>query len=288
MSPDAGPPAMKPVRITDHVTVGGDDPLVLFGGPCAIESPDFTVHMAERIQEICARVGVGYVFKASFDKANRISLSSFRGPGLERGLEVLARVKQATGAPVITDIHEVAQAAPAAEVVDVLQIPALLCRQTDLLLAAAATGAVVNIKKGQFMSPGDMRHAVDKVEQGGSDRILLTERGTTFGFGNLVVDFRGLPQMRQTGYPVVFDATHSVQMPGALGGRSGGQRHFVPYLARAAVGVGIDALFMEIHENPDEALSDGPNMVPLAQLEPLLQQLVALHEVSRAHPAVRL
>jgi 2-dehydro-3-deoxyphosphooctonate aldolase (KDO 8-P synthase) len=276
---------VKKVRITDDVVVGGDERLVLFGGPCAIESRDFTLMMAERIQEICERVGVSYVFKASFDKANRISLSSFRGPGLEEGLEVLAAVKAHTGAPVITDIHESAQAAPAAEVIDVLQIPALLCRQTDLLLAAAATGRAVNVKKGQFLTPGDMRHAVDKIEQGGSERILLTERGTTFGYGSLVVDYRGLPQMRETGYPVVFDATHSVQMPGALGGRSGGQRHFVPYLARAAVAVGVDALFMEVHEDPDQALSDGPNMVPLAALENLLRQLVALHEVARAHPA---
>jgi 2-dehydro-3-deoxyphosphooctonate aldolase (KDO 8-P synthase) len=233
------------------------------------------------IRDICARVGIGFVFKSSFDKANRTSVESYRGPGLDKGLTILARVRDEVGVPIVTDIHDPAQAAPVAEVATILQIPAFLCRQTDLLLAAGETGAVVNVKKGQFVSPAEMLHAVTKIESTGNRRILLAERGTTFGYNNLVVDFRSLPQMAAHGYPVVFDATHSVQLPGGLGGASGGQRQYVPYLARAAVAVGVDALFMEIHEDPDHALSDGPNMVPLAELEGLLTELVAIREATR-------
>ena len=266
---------MREVAVSNDVVIGGDR-LVLLGGPCAIESEDITLRIAEGVAEACQKVGVPCVFKASFDKANRTSVEGYRGPGLEAGLTILNRVKQETGLPLITDIHEPGQAEPVAEVVDILQIPAFLCRQTDLLLAAAATDRVVNVKKGQFMSPAEVDQVVGKLEAGGTNRILLTERGSSFGYNALVVDFRSLPRMRLAGYPVVFDATHSVQMPAAQGTRSGGQRQFVPYLARAAVAVGIDALFMEIHEDPDQALSDGPNMLRLADLERLLEDLIAI------------
>jgi 2-dehydro-3-deoxyphosphooctonate aldolase (KDO 8-P synthase) len=268
------------VQIVPGLEIGPDRGLTLLGGPCAIEGETFTLDMAVAIRDICARVGIGFVFKSSFDKANRTSLESYRGPGLDKGLAVLARVKEEVGVPIVTDIHEPGQAAPVAEVADILQIPAFLCRQTDLLLAAGATGNVVNVKKGQFVSPAEMAHAVTKVESTGNRRILLTERGSSFGYNNLVVDFRSLPQMSAHGYPVVFDATHSVQMPGALGSSSGGQRQYVPHLARAAVATGVDALFMEIHEDPDRALSDGPNMVPLAELEGLLAELVAIRRAT--------
>ena len=266
---------MNTVDVGGGVELGAG-PLVLFGGPCVIESPEFTVTMARAIQAICQRLGIGFVFKSSFDKANRSSVSSVRGPALEAGLEILAKVKAEVGVPVITDIHESWQAAPVAEVVDVLQIPAFLCRQTDLLVAAATTGRPVNVKKGQFLSPGEMKNVVSKLESAGAAGIILTERGSTFGYNDLVVDFRSLPQMRALGHPVVFDATHSVQAPGGLGDRSGGRREFVPYLARAAAAVGIDGLFMEIHERPDEAPSDGPNMVPLSGLEAILRDVQAV------------
>jgi 2-dehydro-3-deoxyphosphooctonate aldolase (KDO 8-P synthase) len=269
---------MSPIEIVPGLEVGPNRGLVLFGGPCAIEGEDFTLEMAASIRNICARLGVGFVFKSSFDKANRTSLESYRGPGLGPGLAVLKRVRDEVGVPVITDIHEPAQAAPAAAVAAVLQIPAFLCRQTDLLLAAGGTGRVVNVKKGQFVSPPELAHAVAKIESTGNRGILLTERGSAFGYNNLVVDFRSLPQLGAHGYPVVFDATHSVQMPGALGSSSGGQREYVPLLARAAVAVGVDALFMEIHKDPDRAMSDGPNMVPLADLEALLTDLLALRQ----------
>ena len=274
---------MKEVAVTSDVIIGGDR-LVLLGGPCAIESEEITLRIAEGIADVCRRLGLPYVFKASFDKANRTSIDGYRGPGMEAGLTILSRVKREIGVPIITDIHETWQAKPVAEVVDILQIPAFLARQTDLLLAAAATNRVVNVKKGQFMSPGEMEQVVGKLEAGGTDRILLTERGSSFGYNALVVDFRALPRMRTTGYPVVFDATHSVQMPAAQGARSGGQRQFVPYLARAAVAVGIDALFMEIHEEPDQALSDGPNMLRLADLEQLLRDLVAIRSAAPILP----
>lgn len=275
-------------QITDTLTIGDGQPLALIGGPCVIESEDFTLKMAAAIRQICDRLKISFIFKSSFDKANRTAVSSFRGQPLEEGLSILQRVKDEIGVPILTDIHESYQAAPVAEVVDVLQIPAFLCRQTDLLLAAAATGRAVNVKKGQFLAPWDMKNVVEKLEAGGAKNILLTERGTSFGYNTLVVDFRALPQMRELGYPVVFDATHSVQMPGGQGKTSGGQREFVPYLARAATAIGIDALFMEIHENPEVALSDGPNMVPLNRLEDILQQLLAIRAALHSTPGVKL
>lgn len=267
---------MPHIQVTNTIEVGDGCPLAFIGGPCVIESEDFTLKMADEIRQVCDRLNLPFIFKSSFDKANRTSVNSFRGQAMETGLEILQKVKDKIGVPVLTDIHESQQAAIAAEVVDVLQIPAFLCRQTDLLVAAAETGRTVNVKKGQFLAPWDMKNVVRKLEVSGARNILLTERGTSFGYNTLVVDFRGLPQMRELGYPVVFDATHSVQMPGGQGDKSGGQRQFVPYLARAAAAVGIDALFMEVHENPDIALSDGPNMIPLANLETLLKQIVAV------------
>jgi 2-dehydro-3-deoxyphosphooctonate aldolase (KDO 8-P synthase) len=268
------------VRITDGLSVGDGHPLAIIAGPCVLESLDATLRLAQEIRNVCDTRGLGIIFKASFDKANRSSSEAPRGPGIERGLAVLARVKEEIGLPVTTDIHETWQTEPVAEVVDVLQIPAFLSRQTDLLMAAAATGLAVNVKKGQFLSPPEMANVVKKLETGGARRILLTERGTTFGYHNLVVDFRSLPQLRALGWPVVFDATHSVQMPGGLGTRSGGQRDYAPYLARAAVAVGIDALFVEVHEEPDSAPSDGPNMLRLESLGPLLDDLLALHSAT--------
>ena len=275
-------------QIADKFSIGDGQPLALLAGPCVIESEDFTLKMAEEILQVCDRLNINLIFKSSFDKANRTSLSSFRGQTLEKGLAILGRVKQELGVPVVTDIHESHQAAPVAEIADLLQIPAFLCRQTDLLLAAAATGKAINVKKGQFLAPWDMKNVVKKLEDGGAENILLTERGTSFGYNALVVDFRGLSQMREFGHPVVFDATHSVQMPGGKGKTSGGQREFVPSLARAAAAIGIDALFMEVHENPDKALSDGPNMVPLAKLEDVLTQIVRVREAVSAAPAVNL
>jgi len=265
---------MPTTQITENISVGEGNPLTLLGGPCVIESEEFTLKMAAGIKKVCDRLDISYVFKASFDKANRTSINSFRGYPIEEGLKILQRVKEEIGVPVVTDIHLPEQAAIAAEVVDILQIPAFLCRQTDLLLAAAATGKAINVKKGQFLAPWDMKNVVTKLESSGNNRIMLTERGSSFGYNNLVVDFRSLPQMQALGYPVVFDATHSVQMPGGQGNKSGGQREFVPYLARAAAAIGIDALFMEIHEDPDNALSDGPNMIPLARLETVLSQII--------------
>jgi 2-dehydro-3-deoxyphosphooctonate aldolase (KDO 8-P synthase) len=252
----------------------------LIAGPCVIESPDLVFEIAEKVKAITDRLGITYIFKASFDKANRSSGSSFRGPGVEAGLDVLAEVKRRYGLRVLTDIHESQQAAPVAEVVDVLQIPAFLCRQSDLLIAAAeatsGTDKVINVKKGQFLAPWDMAQVVAKLRQAGAPEIWLTERGNSFGYNTLVVDFRSLPQLGDLGCPVIFDATHSVQQPGGQGTSSGGQREFVAPLARAAVAVGVDGLFMEVHPDPDQALSDGPNMVPLHRLEPLLEQLLAI------------
>ncbi len=265
---------VKEVVVNDAVKIGGNRPFVLIAGPCVIEDKDQVETTAQRMQEIAGRVGVPYVFKASFDKANRSSLQGFRGPGLEEGLRILQGIKEKFSLPVLTDIHTEEQAKVAGEVVDIIQIPAFLCRQTDLLLAAGRTQAVVNVKKGQFLAPWDIDNVVEKIVQGtGNERILLTERGVTFGYNNLVVDMTALPRMRATGYPVVFDATHSVQLPGGAGTSSAGRREFVPTLARAAAAVGIDALFLEVHECPDKAKSDGPNMVPLDQLEDLLRQV---------------
>lgn len=252
--------------------------LSVLAGPCVIESEALCLRVAAFVARHCARLQLPYVFKASFDKANRTSARSFRGPGLEAGLAVLARVRREVSVPVLTDIHTPAQAAPAAEVVDVLQIPAFLCRQTDLIAAAAATGRIVNLKKGQFLSPAEMGRVVAKAEEAGARRLLVTERGTTFGYQNLVVDMRALVQMRAFGWPVIFDATHAVQLPGAAGDRSGGQRQFVPVLARAAVAAGAQGVFLETHPDPDHALSDGPNMIPLNQLPRLLEQLCRLRD----------
>ncbi|TVQ32030.1 MAG: 3-deoxy-8-phosphooctulonate synthase [Geminicoccaceae bacterium] len=256
-------------------------PLAVIAGPCAIESLDHALEMADALQGMAQRLGIGLVYKSSFDKANRTSGTSFRGVGMERGLAILAEVKARFGLPTLTDVHESWQCQPVAEVVDVLQIPAFLCRQTDLLAAAVATGAVVNVKKGQFLAPWDMAQVAAKLEGLGASRVLLTERGTSFGYNTLVSDFRGLPVMARTGWPVVFDATHSVQQPGGAGATSGGQREFVPVLARAAVAVGVAGLFVETHPDPDKAPSDGPNMVPLAELEGLLQDLLAYDTLTK-------
>jgi 2-dehydro-3-deoxyphosphooctonate aldolase (KDO 8-P synthase) len=279
---------MTQIQVTEKLKIGDRCPLALIAGPCVIESEDFTLKMAQEIRQVCDRLNIPLIFKSSFDKANRTSIDSFRGQALEEGLRVLQRVKDEIGVPVLTDIHESYQAKIVAEVVDILQIPAFLCRQTDLLVAAAATGRAINVKKGQFLAPWDMKNVVKKLESSGAKNILLTERGSSFGYNTLVVDFRSLPQMRELGYPVVFDATHSVQMPGGQGNKSGGQRQFVPYLARAAAAIGIDALFMEVHENPDAALSDGPNMVPLAQLENLLKQILSIRNGLEVAPVVDL
>ena len=258
------------------VTVGGGEPLVLIAGPCVIEGTERTLKIGRAIREITLRLGIPYIFKASFDKANRSSFSAFRGPGLTEGLKILADIKRELAVPVLSDIHETVQVAPAAAILDVLQIPAFLCRQTDLLHAAAVSDLPVNVKKGQFLSPIEMKNVVSKLEESGCRSILLTERGSSFGYNNLVVDMRSLAILRSLGYPVVFDATHSVQLPGGGGDRSAGQREFVPVLARAATAVGIDALFLEVHDEPAEALSDGPNMVPLSELEVLLTQVLSV------------
>ena len=272
---------MKVTPVDAGGVLFGGRRLALIAGPCVIESPEACLRHAERLARISRQTGVPIVFKSSFDKANRTSHESFRGPGLEAGLRTLERVKKETGMPVLTDIHEPAQAAPAAAVADIIQIPALLSRQTDLLRAAAATRAVVNLKKGQFLAPWDMRAAVAKVAGFGNHKILVTERGFSFGYNNLVSDMRSLVIMRGFGYPVIFDATHSVQLPGAGGERSGGQREFIAPLARAAVAVGIDGLFMEVHEDPDHALSDGPNSYPLDLLPALLENLKRIDESAR-------
>jgi len=263
-------------------TVGGGGPLVLIGGPCAIENEKHALMTAERLARIASDRKVPFVYKSSYDKANRFSVNSYRGPGLVEGLRILRKVRDTLGLPVLCDVHQVSEVDPAAEVLDVIQIPAFLCRQTDLILAAAATGKVVNVKKGQFLAPRDMKNLVDKVLSKGNESILLTERGTSFGYNNLVVDMRGLADMQAFGYPVVFDATHSVQLPGGAGDRSGGERKYVPALARAATAFGIDALFMEMHEDPDRTmadgrpLSDGPNMLRIDDLPMLLDELLAI------------
>ena len=263
------------------VTMGGGHPLVLIAGPCVIENEVSTLRHAEQLKAICNDCKIPLIFKSSYDKANRTSIQAFRGPGLEEGLRILAKVKQELGLPVLSDIHSIEQVEPAAEVLDVLQIPAFLCRQTDLVIAAAKTGKVVNVKKGQFLAPWDMRNVVGKLVGSGNENIILTERGASFGYNNLVVDMRSFPVMRSYGYPVVFDATHSVQLPGGQGNASGGQREYVESLSRAAVAVGIDGIFMEVHENPEKALCDGPNSIPLAELPALLKRLQAIDTVVR-------
>ena len=272
---------MKTVEINslphgETLRVGKDQPLLLLAGPCVLESGEMAWEIAREMKTICDRLGISYVFKASFDKANRTSLDSFRGPGLEKGLRQLGRIREEVGVAVVSDIHEPGQVETAADYLDIVQIPAFLCRQTDLLVAAAKSGKTVNLKKGQFVSPWDMEHAVGKLRAAGCERILLTERGASFGYNNLVVDMRSLPVMRGLGCPVIYDATHSVQLPGGMGGRSGGQREFIPPLTRAAMAAGIDGLFMEVHPDPDKALCDGPNCWPLDQVEDLLKQLLAV------------
>jgi len=253
--------------------LGAGHPLFVIAGPCVIETERHTLMLAERLARIARALRIPYIFKASFDKANRTSLHSYRGPGLERGLQVLARVKREIGVPVLTDVHEAAQVAPAAEVCDVIQIPAFLCRQTDLLLEAGRSRAVVNIKKGQFLSPWDVRHVIEKVESQGNNRILVTERGSTFGYNNLVVDIRGLAIMKDFGFPVILDVTHALQLPGGAGDKSGGQPQFISTLARAGVAAGVDGVFMEVHNRPERALSDGANSLPLRQFETLVGTL---------------
>ena len=262
---------MNQVKV-GNFTIGGAAPLALLAGPCVLESLERSLLIGRTVKEICGRLGINYVFKASFDKANRSSFHSFRGPGLTKGIAWLKTIKEELGVPIVTDIHETTQAEPVAKVADILQIPAFLCRQTDLLHAAAQTGRVVNVKKGQFLAPEDMRNVVDKLHECGCEQMLLTERGASFGYHNLVVDMRSLPIMRSLGYPVVFDGTHSVQLPGGNGTTSSGNREYVEYLVRAAAGAGIDALFLEVHDNPEEALSDGANMVYLDKLEGLLTE----------------
>ncbi len=256
-----------------NVSIGGDGPLAVIAGPCVIESRESALRHAAALKERADRVGVPYVFKASYDKANRSSIDSFRGLGLDKGLAILAEVKAKIGVPVLTDVHETAQVAAVQDVADILQIPAFLCRQTDFVAAVAQSGRVVNVKKGQFLAPWDMRNVIDKILSTGNQQILVTERGASFGYNNLVSDMRSLVVMRDMGFPVVFDATHSLQLPGGLGNASGGERKYIPALARAGVATGIDALFMEVHENPDQALSDGPNSLALENFEALLRKV---------------
>ncbi|MBT1704866.1 3-deoxy-8-phosphooctulonate synthase [Chryseosolibacter indicus] len=269
------------VQVTEKIQLGGER-MVLFSGPCAAESYEICIETGSKVKAICDKLGIDYVFKSSFDKANRTSSGSYRGPSKEGGLEILSRVKKELGVPVVTDVHESHQCAEVAEVADVLQIPAFLCRQTDLLKAAAKTGRAVKVKKGQFMAPEDMKYAVDKVKAEGNNNVFLTERGASFGYHTLVVDMRSLPIMRQF-TPVIFDVTHSVQQPGGKGGSSGGQREFAPFLARAAAATGVDGFFIETHPFPEKALSDGPNMIPLHQMEEFLGMIKKYWELSKAY-----
>jgi 2-dehydro-3-deoxyphosphooctonate aldolase (KDO 8-P synthase) len=270
----------KEVRI-GNVSIGGSQPLALIAGPCMLESENLAYEVAREVKSICEELGIPYIFKASFDKANRLSVTSPRGPGIATGLETLARIRSDFGVPVLTDVHEVCQVEETVQVVDALQIPAFLCRQTDLVLAAAKTGKAVNIKKGQFLSPYDMGNIVKKAASTGNENILLTERGSSFGYGNLVVDMRSFSIMRAFGYPVVFDATHSVQRPGGLGTATGGDREFVPDLIRAACAVGVDALFIEVHPDPKNALSDAATMLPLSSLKDVLAEALCIHKATR-------
>ena len=279
------PPAVREVRITDSVVLGRDE-LVLIAGTCVVESEEHTVQTAKALAEIARRAGVPLVFKASFDKANRTSLKSFRGPGIERGLAALDRVRREVGVPVLTDIHEPAQAAQAAAVVDVLQIPAFLSRQTDLIVAAARTGKTVNLKKGQFLAPMDMRHPLEKVRESGNDRVFITERGFSFGYNNLVVDMRAFPMMRALGVPIVFDVTHSLQLPGGGAGVTAGLGQYIEVLASAGVGAGVDGVFLEVHEDPSKAKSDAENALHLARLAPLLDRLKRINTIVKNLTAV--
>ena len=280
---------MKPMPVRPNsivavgkVRFGNTLPLVLIAGPCVLESRAHALEMAAALKDIAARRGVGFVYKTSFDKANRTSARSARGVGLDKALAIFAELRQKLGVPVLTDVHEPEQCAPVAEVVDILQIPAFLCRQTDLLIAAAKTGRAINVKKGQFLAPWDMANVVEKITGAGNRNVLVTERGVSFGYNTLVSDMRALPVLAQTGAPVIFDATHSVQQPGGKGASSGGEREFVPVLARAAVAVGIAGLFIETHQDPDRAPSDGPNMIPLKEMEPLLERLMQFDALAKA------
>ena len=266
----------------NNIVFGNDEPFVLIAGPCQMESLTHGLDMAGTLKELTAKMEIPFVFKASFDKANRTSINGIRGMGLEKGLEAFAEIKKQLGCAILTDIHEPYQCSLAAEVVDILQIPAFLCRQTDLLVAAGNTGKIINVKKGQFLAPWDMVQVVAKIESTGNQNILLTERGTTFGYNNLVVDMRSLPIMKQTGYPVIFDATHSVQSPGGNGGSSGGKREFAPVLANAAITTGIAGIFIETHRDPDHAPSDGPNMIKLSDMSSVLERLVALDKITKS------
>jgi 2-dehydro-3-deoxyphosphooctonate aldolase (KDO 8-P synthase) len=265
--------------------LGNRNSLFIIAGPCVIESEDIVLHTAGKLKEICSRTGLQFLFKSSYDKANRTSLSSFRGPGLEKGIRILSDLRNKLNVPVISDVHSVEEVKPASEVLDALQIPAFLCRQTDLILAASATGKPVNIKKGQFLSPWDVKNVIDKFVSMGNRNLFITERGVSFGYNNLVVDFRGLPVMRSFGYPVIFDVTHSLQLPGGMGKSSGGQREFAEPLARAAVAVGIDGLFMEVHPEPEKALCDGPNMIRLDEVESILKNMKTIDESVRRLPS---
>ena len=271
---------VKSVTIGNQ-TVGGDGKLFVMAGPCVIEDPDRILKIGQEMKRICEKLGVTYIFKASYDKANRSSYKSFRGPGLVEGLKILKEIKEELQVPVISDVHSVEQVEPAAEVLDVLQIPAFLCRQTDLLEAAAKTGKCVSVKKGQFMAPSDMKNVLEKMSHLGNENLMLTERGFSLGYHNLVVDMRSFPIMRSFGYPVVFDATHSVQLPGGAGTSSSGQRQYIGNLARAAAGAGIDGVFMEVHDNPAEALCDGPNMLYVSQVEAVLRDMIAINEITQ-------
>ena len=273
------PVVVKPFKV-GSVEVG-DGELFLIGGPCVVESESHALKMAHAIRSITDRAGIPYIFKASYDKANRTSINAHRGPGIDEALRILGRVRNDAGVAVLTDVHEVSQVRAAAEVADVLQIPAFLSRQTDLIIEAATSGRVINIKKGQFLAPHDMKNAIEKATSQGNERVMITERGTSFGYNNLVVDFRGLPIMRGFGYPVVYDVTHSLQRPGGLGTSTGGDSQFIEYMARAGVACGVDGVFMEVHDNPAAALSDGPNSLPLDRLETLLEKLKAIHELVR-------
>jgi 2-dehydro-3-deoxyphosphooctonate aldolase (KDO 8-P synthase) len=260
-----------------NTKLGGNNPLYIIAGPCVIESEDIAFYTAERLKVICSQIGLSLLFKSSYDKANRTSLSSFRGPGLDKGLQIFSDVRSRFGIPVISDVHSIDEVKPAAEVLDALQIPAFLCRQTDLILSASHTGKPVNIKKGQFLAPWDVKNIIDKFISTGNHNLFITERGASFGYNNLVVDFRGLPIMRAFGYPVIFDVTHSLQLPGGLGSSSGGQKEFAETLARAAVAAGVDGLFMEVHPDPDKALCDGPNMIPIDAVPDFLRVMKQIH-----------
>lgn len=277
----------KVVKVGE-INIGGSNPFALITGPCQLESLDHARMMAEKISEACAPTGTQFIFKASYDKANRSSISTMRGLGMDEGLKILNQIKSEFGCPILTDVHAADQCAAAAEVCDVIQIPAFLCRQTDLLLAAGKTGAAINVKKGQFLAPWDMGNVAEKIASTGNERIMLCDRGTSFGYNTLVSDFRGLPTMAATGYPVVFDATHSVQQPGGQGTTSGGQREFAPILARAACAVGVSALFIETHEDPDNAPSDGPNMIPVDKMAAVIGQLRAIDDLTKSQPKIAL